>query len=404
VDDQFAFMSKLNKIAQDAGFVDSGGDVGYLTSLLSRVSMEQALGTTDARFADLMWGLNRRQQGNAVPTNTDIQGLTFFTRPNLNLSYDNLGQVRQLTHLLSRAENTYQRAIRLLLSPDLTSDSGLVSPGLVDSNMPFIPLLSNTLISCTGWPDLVANAYISQEGVAKETWMMNDSNVRINGHYTLNCNFQNIKGDPITTLFHAWLIYMGAVYVGEMVPWPYCIVENEIDYMTRVYRLVLDVTGTYVQKWACCGVAMPSSLNIGASFNYSRDNPMTDEVNQISMSFDCVGAIYNDPLVLEEFNSAVYKFNPQMEDASRSSYFQKLTPAERPLFNYTGYPRINETTQELEWWVHKDLYREYTSLNTSMVTAQGIIDYNRNRAATDKNGTRILETTIPNETDTWRNQ
>jgi hypothetical protein len=231
--------------------------------------------------------------------------------------------------------------------------------GLIDNRQAFLPLLSNSLVSMSGWPDLVANAYSSPEGMAKETWMMNDSIVKVNGRFDLNCSFQNMLGDPITLLFQAWLTYMGAVYLGTMSPYIISLIENEIDYMTRVYRFVLDYSGRFIQKWACCGVAMPTSLNIGSSFDMDRANPFSTSVDQVSMSFACIGAEYNDPVILDDFNKTVITQNARMADGARQEDYVKIPRDERNLFNYNGYPRVNLKNNELEWWIDKDIYAAY---------------------------------------------
>lgn len=338
----------LSSIASLGGFDNT-------ESMMARVAREMALGTKGSLFSDILYGINRHTQGYSVPNNTDMQGLTFFTRPNLNLSYDNIAQVRNLTPLMSREVKTYQRAIRALLDYK-GALNGQDSP-LIDNELPFIALLSNSVVSCSGWPDLMANAYNTNEGMARETWMMNDKLIEHYGRFDLSVNFQNMLGDPITLLFFVWLMYMGAVYTGKMTPYPESLIENEIDYMTRIYRLVLDYSGTYVQKWAATGAAMPTSINIGSAFNFSRDTPFTDELAQISVPFACIGAMYNDPIVLDEFNKTVQTFNPKM--ASPQSYYKKITNEERKLFNFNGFPRINLISNELEWWVDKEVYAAY---------------------------------------------
>lgn len=343
----------IDSIARQAGFENT-------EALMTRLSREQALGDKGTIFGDLFYGINRRMQGNAgVPSNTDLQGMTFFTRPNMNLSYDNVAGVRELTGLLTTYGNTYQRAIRTILDHDSASKRNVNSPGIVDDKSAFIPLLSNSIISCSGWPDLALNTYVSSEGVGKESWMMNDGQVKINGRYDLSISFQNMLGDPITLLFFVWLHYIGAVYTNTMMPWPYSITENEVDYQTRIYRFVLDYSGRFIQKWAACGAAQPGALSMGAAFNFSRDNPYSEENSQITVPFVCIGAMYNDYIVLEEFNKVGEMFNPAMEDGARQEYYRKLAPSERSLFNYSGYPRVNLKTQELEWWVDNNVYEAY---------------------------------------------
>jgi hypothetical protein len=290
-----------------------------------------------------------------------MQGLTFFTRPSLNLTSDNVAAVRELTPLLSTNSLTYQSAIRNLLDPQNQE----IKTALINENLPFISLLSNGVVSCSGWPDLRANAYMTPEGIAQESWIMNDKLIAHNGRFELTVNFQNMLGDPITLLFFSWLVYMGNVYTGVMTPYPQALINNEIDYMTRIYRFVMDYSGTYVQKWAATGVAMPTGIDIGNSFNFTRDTPFNEANQQVQISFACLGAMYNDPIVLDEFNKTVIQRYPDMLNPSVNHV--KIPSAQRTLFNFNGYPLVDLDTNELQWWIEKDLFKAYVS---------GTLDYN----------------------------
>lgn len=334
------------------------------------VARQSGLGDLTTAAANALYGINHRGVGNPVQYNTDNHGLTFFTRPRLNLSYDNIAMDRVLTPLLTNAEYTYQRAIRTLLDPvGANAHNNPVRTPLVDHKSAFIPMLTNNLLSLSGWPDPVVGYYNSKEGPAKESWSMIDDVARNFGTFDLQASFRNIAGDPITLLFNTWIRYAARVYDGTLMPYPDSILENEIDYMTRIYRLVLDPTRQYVQKIAACGAAFPTSSALGAAFNFSTDTPFSqDNAQQISIPFHCIGVDYQDPILIEEFNFMVKMFNPDMADDKRDTMMQKLTPAELNYFNYHGYPYIrhrpsttrNRTSlsNELEWWVPKTVYAE----------------------------------------------
>ena len=354
--EEFKLMKQvLDVIAKHGGF-DSDDAV------MRRLTREQGTGALGARFHDLLGGYNRTQQGTAVPANTDMQGLTFFTRPNLNLSYDNVMAVRQLSVLASDNPRSYSRIIRRMLWPD-SIYSDIRNDNLIfDNRQAFMPLLSNALTNMSGWPDLTLHAYSSSEGMAKEVWMMNDSIAEINGRFDLDCTFENTLGDPISLTLFAWLLYIGGVYMGTKIqPAGYSIVQNEIDYMTRIYRFSMDWSGRFIQKWAACGAAFPTGLSMGTSFNYSRDNPYNEANKSVQASFACTIAEYNDPITLWEFNKLVVMFNPEMGDGIREKNMVMITPEERKLFNYKGFPWINLMgSNELEWWVDKAEYISVT--------------------------------------------
>lgn len=350
------FQNKMASEATRRGFTD-------YSEWFSKISMENALGSRDSIFHDVMYGINRRMRGDNVPANNDLQGLTFFTRPNLNLTYDNISQVRVMSHLLTDDPLTFQRAIRVLLDTTLSvqTTGQKVLTDLVDEKLPYIAMLTNSIVSCSGWPDLSLNTYVSPEGMAKESWIMNDKIIEHYEQFTLTCSFQNMRGDPVSLLFLIWLTYMSAVYSEKMVPYPEVLVDNEIDYMTRVYRLVLDKTGTKVQKWAACGAGFPTGGNFGAAFNFSRDSLFTTELDQIQIPFSCVGAMYNDPIVLEEFNLTTCAFNDELLDSvnGSSNTYVPIPGSELKLFNYRGYPIVDLKTNTLLWYIHRQVLEDY---------------------------------------------
>lgn len=348
--DYAAFQQIFNKIAESKGY-DNSGDY------LDKLNKTATYGSRISAYADLLMGFNKRQQGNALPNNMDLQGPVFFTRPNLNLSYDNVAADRRLMNLVNPVVDSLPRAIRVMLDPQSAIDDNITSPSLFDHKQAFIPLLSNCCISLTGWPDVSMNTYKTPEGIAKEVWMMNDSIADINGYYGLTATFKNVQGNPIPTLFNVWLRYMGNVYIGKMQPWPYSVWENEIDYMTRIYRFTLDWSGRYIQNWAICGAAMPEGVPFGKMFDHSRDHPYNLELDTVSVPFGCVYASYNDPIALLEFNRVGELFNPSL--VNNPSAYRTMTYAESvSIGNYRGYPRINLKTNELTYWILQEEYEQ----------------------------------------------
>jgi len=337
-----------------------------LMEQIDYVSRESGLGSLSESMVNTLVGINHRGVGNPVPYNQDNQGLTFFTRPRLNLSYNNLSADRRLSILgagqgVSRGH--FPGAIRQWLDPEIAKalyEGGSRSP-LIDPNFAFIPLLSNNLISLSGWPDPVTEYYNSDEGLARETWAMADGVDTIYSAFDLNATFRNIAGDPISLLFYVWQIYMSLVYQGKMLPYPDSEMLREIDYQTRIYRLILDPTRTYVQKVAACGAAFPTSSALGQAFDFSADSPFEQSrASQISIPFRCVGAMYQDPILLREFNDVVQIFNPAMHPLYRDKYMVKVPREQLHAYNYAGYPYIDMNTNELQWWDFRELYERRT--------------------------------------------
>lgn len=327
-----------------------------LDDALDNVYKLSPSGGMSTAIGDSFFGINHRQQPGAIPINKDMHGLTFFTRPDLNLTTENIRNARLLTPLLTTVANSLPRIIRSTLDPNLTrADANITSP-FVDDRQAFIPMLTNNLLSMSGWPDIDAPTYTAKEGVYKETFGFIDGIVRNFSSFDITANFRNLSGDPINNLFYYWINYADLVHIGEIVPYTLNLINNTIDYNTRIYRIILDPTKTYVQAIAACGASFPTSCPMGAKFNFEADRPLNQSNDQISITFKCFGAIYQDPILIYEFNRVGQLFNPGMKDSTRSKYFVKIPMDALGIFRNRGYPRINTDTYELEWWVDAEEY------------------------------------------------
>jgi hypothetical protein len=313
-----------------------------------------ALGGTSDSIQRIFYGIDHRQMGLPVSAHKETQPLILMTRPQLNMTEDNLRSARQFIPLLTTESMSYQRAIRCLLDPRLHY-SGVSCP-MVDPYNPFIGVLSNTMLSCSGWPGFNLESYTSKPGVYKEVFSMVDSIADFNSAFTMTANFRNIPGDPITAIFSTWCKYQQDNFLGVMMPYGDFIVENEIDYQSGLWALVLDYTKTYVQKIAKT-IIYPTGIDHARSYDYTKENkPYSDANQEVSIQFQAVGACYNDPILFFEFNQVVEAFNPDMWDSNRSKSMKKIPKTNLTLFNGKGYPRIDPYTSELEWWIKKDEY------------------------------------------------
>lgn len=343
-----------------------------VSDLVDQVFQLGPAGSFDTAIGNSVYGLNHRQQPPAILSNRDHYGYTFFTRPRMNMTDDNLRTQRRFGQLLTQKDYSWQRAIRCTLDPDLAWANPSVTSSLVDRQQAFIPLLSNNLLSMSGWPDLEAMTYTAHEGIYKESFSLVDSVVERYETYDITANFRNLPGDPITMMFLTWLFYESYVYLGEMVPYPEMLIQNEVDYQTRIYRLVMDPDKRRVQGIAACGAAFPTTCPIGAKFNFEHDQPLNKNMDQISITFRAIGAMYNDDILIDEFNRTQGLFNSNMYAANFSGQGQKTTNSayrllalnELELFNNLGYPRIDPYTYELQWWVDKTIYQQHLPLLT----------------------------------------
>lgn len=328
-----------------------------LDDYLNQIARNSGFSAPNQRYSDALYGINAIGRNPPLSANTENHGLTFFTRPDMNMAYDNLVIDRMLANLLSEDPQSLPRAFRGLLDKRLV-DGGLDCP-VIDNRNAFVPILTNTLMSISGFPDIAMQSQTSPPGVYREEYSFNDDVPYQYGTYDLQATFRNIEGDPITYLFLMWAWYMGLVYEGRIMPHPENVLFNRIDYQTRIYRLVLDRSRTKVLRVASACVCYPTGVPTGNIFNFEGDGPETpfpDASQNITMNFRAMGMRMYDNLNIADFNTVVAWFNPSMHDTRRNQSMRKLTPFELAFFNYSAYPRINPIDNHLEWWVTGEQY------------------------------------------------
>jgi hypothetical protein len=356
---------------------------------LADVSRHSGMGDHYTAMQNLFYGINHRGTGIPITPNTDHYGLTFFTRPDLNLSYDNINGDDRLKPYLIEDQKDIRRAVRALLDPRGNRGENIGSKNesifldkieskLIDPDLPFISLATNNLMSLSGFPDMVANTFTTTPGIYKEEQSIIDDVSFDYSAYDITANFRNVVGDPITSLFYLWWCYSTMVYAGRLMPYPKNIFKNRIDYNTKVYRLVLDPTRTYVTKMATT-IAIPTTVPMGSHFNFDSQRPVTEENNQISINFKCNGINYNRQRDIYEFNRLVGLFDvnmrpsptgnnsmfniPNLNDPTAplagvvAGKYAKINTDQMSYMNFRGKPRINPLTMELEWYAPVDTFK-----------------------------------------------
>ena len=347
---------------------------------LERVYNSTPLGPLSSNLVNTVYGINHRQTQLALPFNKDSYGLTFFTRPRMNLTTDNLRFVRQMLPLLNTEPRSIQRIIRATLDPLLqypeTSNlrvKPLDSP-YVDGLNVFIPLLSNLCLTISGWPDYVVDTFTTPGGHYREEHSMVDSSIEIRNSYELAASFRNVPNNPVTLLFFFWIFYAAKAFEGELLPYGSSVFETEIDYNTRIYRLVLDQNKRYVQHIMSTGAAFPLNAPIGALGNFDSSQPFNDANDNVNIRFQCMGMDYNDPIQISEFNESVSDMNPGMADEFRDENYIAIPYQILSFFNMRGYPRINPKTMELEWYITYNMFKSYANQLMDIGKMNGVRD------------------------------
>lgn len=334
---------------------------------VEKITRLSGMGDLKRAHFNMLRGINFRGTGNPVVGNLDNTGITFFSKPRLCLSADNLGLERKLTQLATNDSITLQRAVRCMLDHVGEVVRGVTTP-LSDPRLPFIPILTNNLISLSGWPDPVMQYWQSQAGNWKESLALVDDVYANNEVFQLTANFSNTVGDPISLLIDTWCTYAAAVYNDILQPYPDSIALNEVDYETRIYQFVLDPSRRFIQKWAITGASFPTSTPMGAAFNFDSTRPYNFSNQQLSIPFTCICAQYNDPIVLQEFNDlgkewcgalGQIKDNRAGGESTGPAGWRRISIEEALNYNYMALPHINTYTNELQWWITDAEYQMF---------------------------------------------
>lgn len=354
---------------------------------IDQLTENMPIGSISRAISNNLYGIDIRQTNPYIPRSRDHYGFTFFVRPQLNLSRLNISNYRNFYSLLTDNPISYQRYTRLMLDPRLAyQDEELKSP-LVDDLNPFIPILTNNIISVSGWPDLVVPTYTSESGNYNQEHSFVDGVVNHYEAFDLDITFKNIKGNPLLYFFYIWIKYESLVFEGVLTPYIDFIAENEIDYNTRIYRLVLDEQKRYVRYIACTGASYPISVPTGSLFDYDNSKPLNTSNSEINIRFRNIGFVAFDDIIKLWFNKTLGIFNPSFRELVRfdlestesnpnvtrndpfkvyytpDSQYVKIPysfamQATDNIINnlfynvsHRAYPYINLYTNELEFWV-----------------------------------------------------
>jgi len=324
----------------------------------------EASGVTDMSrvVSNTLYGFKHNNHLPMIPSNKDYNGHVFFTRPQLNLTDRNLKKIRHMYKFLNKEKLSIQRTVRCLLDPRLQYGvshpmykQDKLSAPLVDQFSPFIPVMSNTIKTLSGWPDITTPTYTSSAGLRKEQWAMVDGTYEVNDVFELNAVFMNFVNEPISTIMELWNRYPSLVFEGSLYPYIDFILENEFDYNTRIYRFITDENGI-IKKSAATGASFPLGEPTGKAFDLTYGKSYSEQNKDITVKFVCMGANYNDDITLLEFNKTAAIFNTDVRQYLQgdTSHMEVIPRDLLQAFENRGYPIVDLDTYELKWIINKN--------------------------------------------------
>ena len=195
-----------------------------LDNTLDDLYQSLPIGSINSSITNNLYGVNHRQVRSLIPSNKELYGFTFFVKPQLNLTSNNVRNLRILYPLLNNNKLSVQAVVRGTLDPRMVSGYSVVqniyieppSPCvLIDPLQAFIPVLTNDIISISGGQDLALPTFASKEGLYGQVYSQVDGIARYYGVYDIDATFTNMRGDVIFYLFYSWLHYQANVFEGK---------------------------------------------------------------------------------------------------------------------------------------------------------------------------------------------
>lgn len=306
-------------------------------------------------YGSSLYGLGRYEDNSIRESPKDHKGFVFFVRPLMNMSRDNLTRDRKLNSLLTDNVVSVEAYVRSMLDPMLYISENLNCP-MADPFQAFIPILTNNLVSLTGYQDVTVDSYTSTAGVRKQQYNLLDGTDDLYGVYDLNATFNNTYEDAVVMLITSWLRYVTKCKEGVVSPYRKFIARRMVDHHSRIFRLVMAEDKKTVKRIGATGPIVPDVNSVGKYYDYNKELIYNDQIKTHSIKFKAMGLEYEDPILLQEFNKTVGAFNPMIRGINEGKTaaamgLKRLSYGEEIINNYRGYCRINLQTRELEWYV-----------------------------------------------------
>lgn len=290
-----------------------------------------------------------------VPANHEVKGLTFITRPKLNLTSTSLKQDRVLSCFDSNDSKNLMFAIRMYMDFKLSRSNlyaGIAHdcPWFADDS-PFIVPLINSIRTLSGSPDFIIDSETTAGGFYGEDLSFARGSEMNMKAFDIELSFMDFQGGIVAAIFILWTRYIANVARGIQTAYPEDIISRRINYTCSIYRLILDPSMRVVTKWAKYTGCFPQSLPLGNFFNIaSPTDHYIRASEEFSIPFRCNVFEAMDPIILQEFNMAVKDFCPNI-DAATGGTLQRIPAPPSAEHNFAGIPYIDTGSgvNELMW-------------------------------------------------------
>lgn len=311
-----------------------------------------------------------RFHANAFPLNAEHAGLTFITRPKLNLHSGSIVGERRLKCLDTTDPLSTAFYLRCLLDTKFAyNNEDLVKQcPLINYYSPFNALLSNSITDITGFPDFSLDFETTDGGYQSENYSFPIGSDMCRKSHDISINVRDIPNGTLTSMFLIWILWIHLMNKGIVSPYKRDSDELVMPFTVSIYRFTLDVTRYRIVKWSKSTGCTPKSLPIGAMFNRNSNEIISNAATKFTVPFNANFTEYCDPISLAEFNMLVKRYNGK----SRLNRMVRVTPIAAN--NFVGIPFVlekpdghylefimdpTENTQYMEQMNKLDEYADY---------------------------------------------
>lgn len=283
---------------------------------------------------------------NPLPPNNENVGLTFITRPKLNLSTTSIRQNEILATLDTLDNTTMPFAIRCMLDTNFSNNGVAKNISKLcpwfDSDVPYMNILSNNLLQINGWPDFSLQTAASEDGFFSENQTIARGSDFLNQTYDLSLNFRDIDGGPVIALFYYWVMWIALLCRGDVTRYTEDTLTRRISYSCSIYRFTLDPSKQYIRSWSKATGCFPKDVPFGEKFNITDRTHFITALQDFSIPFVANHIEYMNPRSLKDFNKIMDVFGgPMFKPGGKELRDDRIPMNNIAENNFKGIPYID---------------------------------------------------------------
>lgn len=235
--------------------------------------------------------------------NRMYRGMTFITRPKLNLSTRSLRQDPHMQMLDNANPYSFQMAIRAWLDTNFSKKNDAIvrnCPYFNKQSAFNIPLM-NSLTAISGWPDTVIETYTTRGGYFSEdqTIAVGSTDGRQTTNLTLSC--RDYQGGFVMAMLYYYLRSLYLQSSGLSTVYTEDIDAFRLNYTFSIYRFLLDPYRKHIPYWAKATGCFVNGLPTGDLFNFSIDDEYIPTSREFSFPVVANRVEYMNPQILTDF-------------------------------------------------------------------------------------------------------